>query len=685
MRLPRPLSVLLLVVFLRPPAGAEERLLTLAEMDSLTITTPIARLTGSGPTENGHTGYLHVWVSDDGREWEQVFRSTGYGGHYSGVPGPRQPRRYHILLDKYPRFVRAGSTGYYTGPVYVDAVEIVAPDGTVVAPKRAEAVNRASNAEHALEADGQQATVSHTVGKTNEGTAQVDAVELEYEYPGGLGEKVTPLVRRQAELPSLRWGVYTTTGGDGDPHHVPPGWTYQTNAADLARYDFSILQNNRPDVIRKVKQLNPDHRILLRGWPGGEFVLDYCYDEAAREKCVQNMLGMIEPTAELVHGITISEEELANMYKGWFGGEPPAWLAEHRERYENETGETFQFRSAPLQKWLTDKARFAHNDLYDRVKAVYPHVKVMPFLYLPGDISGWAWIPPADLKADGWVYQWFNDDTRDYVKPCRHPRREITEVAVRERWFNNSIQQLRAASVPMDEVYVQIWVYREHDDYRPQLEGVRAAGIANVFCFYYCGWIPPEPPKIANPNDLVFRAYGPDGPLSRAVHEGWTDLRPVGQGLAQSFVATGDSLTRIALYASPAADLPAHVVTLEGNGRQVPDGRPLATTELTAAAVEEEGWMDVALKAELEPNWKYWIAVLPVGENTTPLRLGATTSNAYADGQAVHFETHGTYFRNWRTWDHRQMGIGHWPTSYQQRLAIEKLMNRGHPSGGPTP
>jgi len=669
------LAVVLLLGLLKPTFPAAERPLTLAEMDTLEITMPIARLTGSGPTENGHTPYLTLWVSDDGETWEEVFGSSGYGGHYAAVPGPPQPRRYHALLEKFPRFLRAGSTGYYTGPVYVDGVEIIAPDGTIFAPIRAEAVNRASDVEHALAVDGQPATISHSVGETAEETHQVDAVQLEFEYPADVAHRFKPLARPTVELPPLRWGVYTTTGGDSDPYHVPPGWVYQTDPAALAKYDFSLLQNNNPEVVRRVKDLNPDHRVLLRGWPGGQFVLDYCYDEAAREQCVRNLLRMIEPTADLIHGLTIGEEELANMYAGWYGSEPPDWLLKYRDRYEEETGNEFQFRSGPLQTWLAEKARFVHNDLYDRVKAVYPNVKVMPFLYLPGDPSGWAWIPPAELKADGWVYQWFNADTRDILKPCRHTLPEITEVGVRERWFNNALHQLRAAGIPMDEVYVQIWVYREDDDYRPQLEGVRAAGVGHVFCFYYCGWIPPEPPAIVNPNDLSFRAVGPEGtPLAGAAHERHDQFLPVDQGRAQSFVASGNRLTQVAFYLSPTDHLPAHTITLEKNGRRIPDGRPLASAELAPEAVAEEGWVEVPLSADLEPGETYWLTLRPKDRDASPLLLGATTNNAYAGGEAVHYETHGTYFRNWRTWDLTQMGIGHWPASYRQRVAIEGLI-----------
>jgi hypothetical protein len=263
------------------------------------------------------------------------------------------------------------------------------------------------------------------------------------------------------------------------------------------------------------------------------------------------------------------------------------------------------------------------------------------------------------------------------VKPCHHFLPEITQVGVRERWFNLCIQQLRAAGLPMEEVYVQIWVYRTDDDYRPQLEGVRAAGVGNVFCFYYCGWIPPEPPEIVNPNDLAFRVSGPDGqPWPEATHEAHPSFLEVGEGRAQSFIAAGDRVAKVALYLAPAEGMPAHTVTLEGHGSGIPDGKPLATAELTADVVKAEGWVEIDLAAEVQPGKTYWITLRPKDAGRSPLRVGATEDDSFPGGQSVFHETHGTYFRNWRTYDLAQMGIGDWPASYQQRLAVERLLER---------
>ena len=92
--------------------GAEERLLTLAELETLDITVPVARLAGTGEWGNGRTPYLHLWVSEDGLDWEEIFGSGAYFQRYMSEPGPKEPHDYYVLLDSFPRHVRAGTTGW---------------------------------------------------------------------------------------------------------------------------------------------------------------------------------------------------------------------------------------------------------------------------------------------------------------------------------------------------------------------------------------------------------------------------------------------------------------------------------------------------------------------------------------------------------------------------------------------
>ena len=80
-------------------------MLTLAELGTLELTVPVARLVGTGDTPNGRTPYLDVWVSEDGQAWDQVFGSGAYYERYLTEPGPRTPHTYYVLLHSFPRHV----------------------------------------------------------------------------------------------------------------------------------------------------------------------------------------------------------------------------------------------------------------------------------------------------------------------------------------------------------------------------------------------------------------------------------------------------------------------------------------------------------------------------------------------------------------------------------------------------
>lgn len=655
-----------------------ERTQTLSELETIDVTVPIVRVVGSGETASGHTPYLDVWVSDDGQSWREVFNSGAYYQRHMSDPGPRQQHEYLFLLDSFPRYVRVGTTGYYSGVTWIDGLTILAPDGTEYHPASLRAVNNVLMLEEAEVIDDQGAWVFHWVG-TDEETWRVDAVEFTFDYPPGIDEQVVPLLNK-VPLDPLRMGVYTTPGGDNDAHHVPPGYTYWADAEAIAKYDFSILQGNVPELTRQIKQINPNHRIILRGYIGGPVVLDYVYDPVERGRIVKAMLDLIAPTPELIHAVTINEEEVMNMFWGWYWSEPPAWLTKYRDRYEQETGNEFVFQSEPLRLWLAEKGRFLYNDLYDRIKVIYPQVKVLPFMALPGDLSGWAWIDPSEIKADGWVYQWFGDNIQDGIMPCRHILPEITEVSIRDRWFNMAIQHLRTAGVPWDEVYVQIWAFQSTDDYRPQLAGVRDSGVANVFCFYYCGWVPPEPPDIRNLCDLAFAVRGPEGEWPDARHEAHPVFLEVGEGRAQSFVAAENRIEGGRLYLKRPQSMPVpglHTVTLQGDGRAIPNGTILASAAVDPAVLIAEEWVNITLAADVEAGKTYWVTLRPDDGNWSKLGVGASQDDSFTRGQSVFFEYLGGYYNDWRTYDISQMGIGSWPASYRQRLAVECLMQNG--------
>ena len=637
-----------------------DRPLTLAEVKTLTVTTPLLHLTIGAPT-----GYLYAWVSDDGKAWQEVFRSDGWSAKAGKAEGEAR-RHAYVLLEGYPRRVRVGTTGYYTGPVSIDAVEILLPDGSLRRPESAAAVNRASAPENALAADGQCTVASHTVGANATERAQVDAVELLFP-PAPAGAKYR-LDLPRAPLAPPTFGVYVNVGSDGDPHNVPLGYTYQTRAADLAFYDFSIPQSNNPPLFAEVKKRNPKHRILLRLFYGTGEVLDYCFDEAFRKGLVEKVVKQFSPNVDDFHGVVLSEEELQHALSGWYADKPPAWMEKYRDRFEQETGQKFEWHSSALREWLTEKCVFLYNDLYDQIKKAAPRLKVMPFLYVPGDISGWGWIDPARLKKDGWIYQWFDPPSeRSTAVACTHKNPEVREVWGRDRWFNLAIQQLRAAGVPNDELYVQIWSYLPGQDPVAQTENIRRTGVRHIFNFYYAAWIPPAPAKTPNPRALCLKtdAAAADTPATT-----WVAL---GAGHAQRFTVAAAGLKSV-VVAPPGADpvgLFAATVEADDGGR--PSGKPLATTEFTPAA--GQGSTTLPLAATLEPGKPYWLCLKPKDAGSKGLFLGVNDQPGRADGGLIPFQVVGDYFKGWRPYDGEALrfeGRSAWKESHEQRLAWEK-------------
>jgi len=185
---------------------------------------------------------------------------------------------------------------------------------------------------------------------------------------------------------------------------------------------------------------------------------------------------------------------------------------------------------------------------------------------------------------------------------------------------------------------------------------------------------------LSSPYDLAFRVFGPAGPpWPGATHENHPVWLPVCEGRAQSFVAESNRVERVALYLArpddPQAPLPPHTVTLEGNGRAMPDRQPLAQAALDPGAIVAEGWLEIALAADVQPGRTCWITLRPNDGSLSQLRLGAADDGSFPGGQCLSYESWGGYFDNWRTYDTSQLGIGHWPASYRLRLAVEALIS----------
>lgn len=645
-------------------APAAQRAQTFAELKSLRITTPLLHVVMGEPS-----AYVYAWTSSDGKVWTEVFHSDAWLGKALKADAEDQHRRHaYALLTGYPRFVRVGTTGYYTGPVSIDAVEMLMPDGSVRKPTSAVAVNRAANPENALVADGKCVGITHTVGTSDAERNQIDAVELT--FPAGKpGEKFQLQLPKTPPVPPT-FGVYVNVHGDGDPHDVPLGYVYQTAAKDLAFYDFSIPQSNNPALFAEVRKLNPKHRFILRLFYGRGEVLDYFYDEAFRKQLVESVVKQFSPNTDDLYGVALSEEELQHALAGWYSDQPQPWALKYRDKFEHETAKRFEWHSSDLANWLAEKCIFLYNDLYDQIKRVAPRLKVMPFLYVPGDISGWGWIDPGKLKKDGWVYQWFDPPSeRSLMVPCVHPDPQVKEVCVRERWFNIAIEKLRAAGVPNDDIYVQIWSYLPGQDPVAQTENVRKSGVRHIFNFYYAAWIPPAPVKVPNPRDLCMK-LDPAAPVPEV-----TTYIALGPGQAQSFKSPSAEVKQVEVATRGDSVTGTFVATLEADDGGRPSGKVLATVEFPPRA--ETGFASLPFSTAVEAEQTYWLCLKPKDDKSRGLLLGINDKDSRPDGQLIPFEVHGDYFRGWRTYDGdalRFEGRSAWRVSYDERRTWERYI-----------
>ncbi|MBU1976748.1 MAG: hypothetical protein KKA62_02205, partial [Nanoarchaeota archaeon] len=333
------------------------------------------------------------------------------------------------------------------------------------------------------------------------------------EFPINSQKYSLNLPKVPVNIPAL--GVYADSIGNSDSSYVPfnectldgkkgKGWIYYPNATDIAFYDFSIIQGNNNlnynqkvhTLINVVKNVNSNQKVILRLALPAQVVLEYNYNESTRNYVKQNLLDQIKGGPLNLYGVTLSEEELAVQFSGFNGQSVPEWLNKYVPQYEAETNKKFETQnSQDVINWLSEKAKIFFNELHTYVKSNYPNIKVMQWVYIPGDNSGWAWIEPKALNKDGWIIQWHGDYKVSLLKPAVHKLSVITTVYVKERSFNIQTQKLRDAGVPNSEIYANINGYDAATMGTAlwQLEMVREVGINNVFVFYYGAFVPPKP------------------------------------------------------------------------------------------------------------------------------------------------------------------------------------------------
>jgi hypothetical protein len=663
------------------------RSLTYSELEQVQVTAPIVRLVTGAPAAASRSwlGAARVWADYGDGRWHLV----GLTSAIANEAANDQPAEMLILLTAPPRAVRVGLEGYYTGPYFVDHLELIMPDGSRVSPAAAVAVNAAANPEQAIGADGKVATLSHTAPAMPGTPTAISAVDLLFpEWPAQAQECTLRLP--EVPLKPAHYGVYCTANPDSDPHNTPAGWVYQPSPADTAFYDFTVPQSNTPPFFAAVKTLNPQHVVVARlTWPRVN-PLDYWYKEDVRQQIAAAIREQLGRGTELLHGVYLGDEEPAHFLDGWYSGGAPEWLTRYQAEFEKETGKTFQWGSPALTTWVMQKGQRFWDDLYALIKSIDPKLKVMPFLYVPDDISGWGFWDPGTIKADGWVNQWYdNDKVVARRLKCKHADAAIPSVWVLEDWFSAALGKLRQAGVPLEEIYCQVWAYQTTDHAIAQIEKARQAGITNFFIFYCNAWIPPALPELPRRRDLAFRLTAEGEAAPAFAQEAAGQWSGVGVGVAQSFVAGKDSLSAVSLLLRSAQAESAYAVAIHADNDGLPAAEASASAPLATAA-EFDGWVTVPLKCALKVGGRYHLVIRPVGpapaagrqgprpelDDQGNLKVGISLSDPYPGGELIQWETYAGYYDTWRPIDPNRLSrsIGPWASSYRQRLELESYI-----------
>ena len=694
----RQLTSLLLAVWVTAAgtAFAETRPLTLAEAKTLEVTTPVLHVVGGTPTAEWRSwiGAYSAWADYGDGKWEQIFTSGGEAAQ-EAVNG--KPVVFDILLRAMPKAVRIGVTGYYSGPLYVDDIEMVLPDGTRMKPSRVAGVNSVAELANAVDADGKVATISHTAAATPSVPTVVDGVDAFFDNP--------PEKWRDAklQLPTVpiappQFGVYNVTYPDTDPHEIVIGWHYTPKPADIAFYDFTVPQTNAPALYAEVRKINPKHKIVARlTWPNIN-PLDYAYDEKMRKQVADAITEQLGRGTDMLYGVYLGDEEPQHFFNGWYAGEMPDWVKRHKAEYDREVGKAFEWNSPDLRSWVIAKGPRLFNDIYDLVKATNPKLKVMPFLYVPGDTSGWGLWDLKQIKADGWVYQWYDSGPQRPVRiAVKHAAKEITAVWALDCWFNVAIQKMRERGIPDEDIICQTWAFQPTDDVIAQIENARKAGITNLFVFYSWAWVVPPPVQGTGCRDLAFKVWGADAKEPYLTQQTSEEFSGVGQGIAQGFVAGAAAMAKVAVRVKSDAADETYQVALFADQSGHPAGKPLATAPLSLA-VKTDGWVEAPLAAATEVGKRYQLAIVPrtgppAGARQGPrslvdqsggVQIAVSLHDAYSGGAMIHRELYPGYFDDWMTFDTASMvdGGASWAASYRQRQALERYIEWWRAKGG---
>jgi len=287
----------------------------------LPVTFPMLEIKVEHPVDN-----LKVWEVRDGKKGELIFDSFAWWLRWrdSKDQDAERHRFWRIRLKQAPERIVVHQEGRKNAEGTVLELRLLSPDGKPIQP---------------LPARETKATLKG--GRTTSLPTQTHQLNLfEFTFPK---EAVAGLKDDESRWPRTRIGLYYIPYPINDPSMVPPGYpVFRMKPEFVSRFDWSIPQANRPVMVSrelylKVKELNPSHRCVPRLFhPYTGCHLDFYFDHAARQKIVQHYVDTIEKLRqELIHAVTLSEEENGNLVRGlYWTNEPPDWAQKYAGRYE---------------------------------------------------------------------------------------------------------------------------------------------------------------------------------------------------------------------------------------------------------------------------------------------------------------------------------------------------------------
>lgn len=326
------------------------------------------------------------------------------------------------------------------------------------------------------------------------------ASDIAYTFdPQALG----PIPERK--LPPIRVGVYYAPYAINDLGHLPSSaWLYTPRPETFAPFDFSVIQTQTVgsmvptrDFCAKLKQLNSNHRIILRLAPITGAIPKYFFEPFYRRGLIEYYTDLINNAgAENVYAVTIGEEENGNFVSGlWWRDTPPDWIEAYRVPFERETGKKLTWVNAvcgnqDFLEWLRPKIRFFYNDVYTQLKSRFPELKVLQYLSIARSGAGISWHEPGEIMADGWVYWNFGSKHELMLVDCQLATGETVPVTMLLDGTFKNLQRVRHSGLPNEEIYHCGFAHHEAGkfyDIVDQIKMLRDLGLRNSFAFYGTG------------------------------------------------------------------------------------------------------------------------------------------------------------------------------------------------------